>query len=193
MKVPRPGQREPAVSIILASSSAQKSVLWWLRNIACTICSRSNICLSPVFLLIGFGVLVLLTAWLPMVLSEAPLSLPIVCVALGAIIFAPQTTSPHFPPPPYNRGTIYRTCNPHLPDGSGAQDRPESWMAILDDDMAPACGSNASDNLNTRLSWSSAVGFERRNCFSFSGRPCSYGSSFGKRRSGRPTEIRRRR
>jgi NhaP-type Na+/H+ or K+/H+ antiporter len=45
---------------------------------------------SYVFLLIGFGVLVLLTAWLPMVLSEAPLSLPIVCVALGAIIFAPQ-------------------------------------------------------------------------------------------------------
>ena len=45
---------------------------------------------SYVFLLIGFGVLVLLTAWLPMVLSEAPLSLPIVCVALGALIFAPQ-------------------------------------------------------------------------------------------------------
>ena len=43
-----------------------------------------------VFLLIGFGALILLTAWLPMVLSEAPLSLPIVCVALGAIIFAPQ-------------------------------------------------------------------------------------------------------
>ena len=45
---------------------------------------------SYVFLLVGFGVLVLLTAWLPMVLSEAPLSLPIVCVALGALIFAPQ-------------------------------------------------------------------------------------------------------
>jgi NhaP-type Na+/H+ or K+/H+ antiporter len=31
--------------------------------------------------------LVLLTAWLPLVLSEAPLSLPIVCVAIGAIAF----------------------------------------------------------------------------------------------------------
>jgi NhaP-type Na+/H+ or K+/H+ antiporter len=41
-----------------------------------------------VFLLIGFGALVLLTAWLPMVLSEAPLSLPISCVAIGAAIFS---------------------------------------------------------------------------------------------------------
>lgn len=32
----------------------------------------------------------LLTAWLPMVLTEAPLSLPIVCVALGGVIFMPQ-------------------------------------------------------------------------------------------------------
>jgi NhaP-type Na+/H+ or K+/H+ antiporter len=40
-----------------------------------------------IYLLIGFGTLVLLTAWLPMVLSEAPLSLPIVCVAIGAIAF----------------------------------------------------------------------------------------------------------
>ncbi len=34
-----------------------------------------------------FGALVLMTAWLPMALQEAPLSLPIVCVALGAAIF----------------------------------------------------------------------------------------------------------
>jgi NhaP-type Na+/H+ or K+/H+ antiporter len=36
----------------------------------------------------GFGGVVLLTAWLPMVLKELPLSLPIFCVALGAAIFA---------------------------------------------------------------------------------------------------------
>lgn len=41
-----------------------------------------------ILLLIGFGVLVLMTAWLPMVLSEAPLSLPIFCVAIGAAIFS---------------------------------------------------------------------------------------------------------
>lgn len=35
----------------------------------------------------GFGVVVLLTAWLPMVLKELPLSLPILCVALGALLF----------------------------------------------------------------------------------------------------------
>lgn len=38
-------------------------------------------------LLVAFGALVLLTAWLPMVLKEAPLSLPIVCVLIGAIAF----------------------------------------------------------------------------------------------------------
>jgi hypothetical protein len=37
-------------------------------------------------LLVAFGALVLLTAWLPMVLKEAPLSLPIMCVAaIGAM------------------------------------------------------------------------------------------------------------
>lgn len=34
--------------------------------------------------LVGFGALVLLTAWLPMALENAPLSLPIVCIAIGA-------------------------------------------------------------------------------------------------------------
>lgn len=38
-------------------------------------------------ILTGFGVLVLLTAWLPMVLREAPLSLPMACVGIGALLF----------------------------------------------------------------------------------------------------------
>ena len=37
-----------------------------------------------ILLLVAFGCLVLLTAWLPMLLREAPLSLPIACVAIGA-------------------------------------------------------------------------------------------------------------
>ena len=41
-----------------------------------------------ILLLICFGGLVLLTAWLPMLLQEAPLSLPIACVAIGAAVFA---------------------------------------------------------------------------------------------------------
>jgi NhaP-type Na+/H+ or K+/H+ antiporter len=40
-----------------------------------------------ILLLAGFGGVVLLTAWLPMVLKELPLSLPIICVALGALPF----------------------------------------------------------------------------------------------------------
>lgn len=41
-----------------------------------------------ILMLICFGCLVLLTAWLPMLLREAPLSLPIVCVAVGTSSFA---------------------------------------------------------------------------------------------------------
>jgi len=41
-----------------------------------------------IVVLAGFGALVLLTAWLPMVLKEAPLSLPIICVGIGAALWA---------------------------------------------------------------------------------------------------------
>jgi sodium/hydrogen antiporter len=40
-----------------------------------------------IVVLAGFGALVLLTAWLPMALSQAPLSLPIVCVGIGALLW----------------------------------------------------------------------------------------------------------
>jgi NhaP-type Na+/H+ or K+/H+ antiporter len=49
--------------------------------------------------LVGSGILILLTAWLPMVLKEAPLSLPIVCVGIGALIFALPLTSEAVPHP----------------------------------------------------------------------------------------------
>ena len=41
-----------------------------------------------IVVLTGFGIVVLLTAWLPMVLRELPLSLPIFCVGLGAAVFS---------------------------------------------------------------------------------------------------------
>ncbi|PWC32452.1 cation:proton antiporter [Azospirillum sp. TSO35-2] len=43
--------------------------------------------MSYVVMLVGVGVLVLLVAWLPMVLKELPLSLPIICVGLGYAAF----------------------------------------------------------------------------------------------------------
>ncbi|WP_398478007.1 cation:proton antiporter [Tardiphaga sp.] len=48
-------------------------------------------------LLVAFGALILLTAWLPMVLKEAPLSLPIVCVMIGSLAFwwAPELKIPN--------------------------------------------------------------------------------------------------
>ena len=52
---------------------------------------------SYIYVLTGFGVLVLLTAWLPLVLKELPLSLPVVCVGLGALVFtfAREGVGPH--------------------------------------------------------------------------------------------------
>lgn len=37
--------------------------------------------------LVGFGLLILLVVWLPMLLRELPLSLPIVCVGIGFLLF----------------------------------------------------------------------------------------------------------
>ena len=51
-----------------------------------------------VLVLAGFGVLVLLTAWLPAVLRQMPLSLPICCVGIGAAassLPAIASVSPH--------------------------------------------------------------------------------------------------
>jgi NhaP-type Na+/H+ or K+/H+ antiporter len=46
-----------------------------------------------VLMLTGFGVLTALVAWLPLALRKLPLSLPIVCITLGAALFSlPQVT-----------------------------------------------------------------------------------------------------
>ena len=46
-----------------------------------------------IVMLVGAGVLIALVAWLPLALRRLPLSLPIICVGLGAAIFAlPQVT-----------------------------------------------------------------------------------------------------
>ncbi|WP_306422399.1 cation:proton antiporter, partial [Geminicoccus harenae] len=45
------------------------------------------------------GAVILLTAWLPMVLKEAPLSLPIISVGLGALVFAHPALEPWAPYP----------------------------------------------------------------------------------------------
>ncbi|MBP0494961.1 cation:proton antiporter [Pararoseomonas indoligenes] len=56
--------------------------------------TASNVLPDPYILaLTGFGILVALVAWLPLVLKRLPLSLPIVCIALGAALFSlPQVT-----------------------------------------------------------------------------------------------------
>ena len=46
-----------------------------------------------ILLLVGAGLLIALVAWLPLALKRLPLSLPIVCIALGMAIFSlPQVT-----------------------------------------------------------------------------------------------------
>lgn len=52
-----------------------------------------------VVILTAFGAVVLLTAWLPMVMRELPLSLPMVCVGLGAAGFALPVASGYAPNP----------------------------------------------------------------------------------------------
>ncbi len=61
-----------------------------------------------IVVLAGFGALVLLTAWLPMVLSEAPLSLPIVCVGIGAALFAIPGVPGFLPHPSEQLATVER-------------------------------------------------------------------------------------
>ncbi|MCX7283158.1 MAG: hypothetical protein NTX28_03790, partial [Novosphingobium sp.] len=39
-------------------------------------------------ILFGLGAMILLVAWLPIVLRKLPLSLPIVCVAIGFVVFS---------------------------------------------------------------------------------------------------------
>ncbi len=39
-------------------------------------------------LLLGAGVLILMVAWVPLLLEKAPLSLPILCVGVGALVFS---------------------------------------------------------------------------------------------------------
>lgn len=51
-----------------------------------------------IVVLTGFGFLVALVAWLPLAIKGLPLSLPIVCIALGAALFSiPQVTDEPLP------------------------------------------------------------------------------------------------
>ena len=61
-----------------------------------------------IILLVAFGCLVLLTAWLPMVLRRAPLSLPIVCVAIGAGMFASPLMDEVMPHPQEHLSIVER-------------------------------------------------------------------------------------
>lgn len=46
-----------------------------------------------ILVLTGTGLLIALVAWLPLALKRLPLSLPIVCIGIGAVLFLlPQVT-----------------------------------------------------------------------------------------------------
>src|SRR3712207_4498070 len=87
-----------------------------------------------IVVLAGFGAVVLLTAWLPMLLKELPLSLPIFCVALGAALFALPLDVPGTAPHPME----YRVLTERLTEfvvivalmGAGLKlDRPLGWRS----------------------------------------------------------------
>ncbi|MBU0834090.1 MAG: cation:proton antiporter [Alphaproteobacteria bacterium] len=51
-----------------------------------------------ILVLTGLGILIALVAWLPLALKRLPLSLPIICIALGAALFlAPQVSDQPLP------------------------------------------------------------------------------------------------
>lgn len=88
---------------------------------------------SYIVVLAGFGAVVLLTAWLPMLLKELPLSLPIVCVALGAVLFSiPQV--PGIAPHPQDHLAITERLTEFVVIialmGAGLKlDRPLAWAS----------------------------------------------------------------
>ncbi len=86
-----------------------------------------------ILVMAGFGALVLLTAWLPMVLKEAPLSLPIVCVAIGAALFAWPGAVGHMPHPQEHLPVIERVTELVVVIalmGAGLKlDRPLGWRS----------------------------------------------------------------
>ena len=57
--------------------------------IAANTFPREQGCLDPyIILLAAFGVVVLLTVWLPLLVKNLPLSLPILCICIGIALFA---------------------------------------------------------------------------------------------------------
>jgi sodium/hydrogen antiporter len=79
--------------------------------------------------LTGFGALILLTAWLPMLLKELPLSLPIICVLIGAVLFwlVPPAPDPSEHPKLTERLTEFVVIAALM--GAGLKlDRPLSWV-----------------------------------------------------------------
>ena len=60
---------------------------------------RDSLLSSYVVTLLIFGVIVLLTTWLPLALKRIPLSLPICCIAIGMLLtWSPFTPLPRFNP-----------------------------------------------------------------------------------------------
>lgn len=59
-------------------------------------------------ILFGLGGMILLVAWLPILLKRLPLSLPIMCVAIGALLFSVEPFSAWAPHPEKTPGLVER-------------------------------------------------------------------------------------
>jgi len=88
-----------------------------------------------VVVLAGFGAVVLLTAWLPMLLKELPLSLPIFCVGLGAVLFSVPQVPGVAPHPQEHLGIAERLTEFVVLIalmGAGLKlDRPLAWVSCM--------------------------------------------------------------
>ena len=84
-----------------------------------------------ILLLAVFGAVILLTARRPMLLRDLPSSLPIACIALGALPHVP-VLSPLLDRPPETPEADRRADGirgDHGPEGGGTEDRPPPGLA----------------------------------------------------------------
>ena len=87
-----------------------------------------------VIVLAGFGAVVLLTAWVPLLLKDLPLSLPIICVGVGFALFLAPV--PGVAPLPFERLELTERATEMVVIvalmGAGLKlDRPLGWKSWI--------------------------------------------------------------
>ena len=93
MQVPPPLTPWVRLKLVVGQHSAATRVRSSLSVVTPRMVSAYSLPDPYIVMLTGFSLLTALVVWLPLALRKLPLSLPIVCIGLGAAIFSlPQVT-----------------------------------------------------------------------------------------------------